>query len=213
MADRGLAGGGGVPLVEDEVDDPEDAREPIWEQLRGWHAKRDPRLADPSLCPHEPLGQSGLGDEEGPGDLGRRQAPDLPKRQRDLGVERERGVAAGECQREPLVGNRVHVILLGRELVEPGEQRCLSPKGLLAPEPVDRPVAGGGDDPGAGVARRAVLRPALERLCERVLHRVLGEVEIAEDAGEDGDAASPLFAIDACEVGQCSTSGLISIEP
>ena len=111
-----------VPLVEDEVDDPENAREPIGEQLRRRHAKRDPGLADPSLCPDEPLRQSRLGDEECPRDLGRRQPSDLAERQRDLRVERERGMAARECQREPLVGDRVHVVLLGWELVEPGEQ-------------------------------------------------------------------------------------------
>jgi hypothetical protein len=38
------------------------------------------------------------------------------------------------------------------------------------------------------------VRPALEGDCERVLHGVLGELEVAEDADEDGDGTTPLLA-------------------
>ena len=42
--------------------------------------------------------------------------------------------------------------------------------------------------------------PALERDQERVLHRLLGPVEVAEDAGEDGDRLSRLAPEQAVEI-------------
>src|SRR5262249_1639074 len=55
------------------------------------------------------------------------------------------------------------------------------------PHSVDRRVACGGRDPGAGVARDPLLGPYLERLREGVLHRLLGEVEVAEDTDQRRD--------------------------
>ena len=125
----------------------------------------------------------------------------------------ERGVAAGEDEREAVVGDRAHVVLLGRQRLEPGEQLGLAGECLLAPEPVDRAVARGGDDPGARARRRPVARPALERDREGVLHRVLGELEVAEDAGECCDGTAPFLPEDAADVrGQCSMTGLSSTD-
>jgi len=80
------------------------------------------------------------------------------------------------------------------QFLESREQLGLACERALAPDPVDRAVAGGGDDPCTGIARRSVARPALERRCERVLYRILGELEVAEDADQDRDCASPLLA-------------------
>src|SRR4029450_5131184 len=45
-------------------------------------------------------------------------------------------------------------------------------------------------------------------------HRVLGELEVTEDADEDRDGTSPLLAEDGADVGQeRSTTGRTSIEP
>jgi hypothetical protein len=44
-------------------------------------------------------------------------------------------------------------------------------------------------------------RPALQRDQERVLHRLLGAVEVAEDAGEDRDRLSRLAPEQAIEDG------------
>jgi hypothetical protein len=44
------------------------------------------------------------------------------------------------------------------------------------------------------MARHPVTRPALECRRERILHRVLGELEVTEDADEDRDGMSPLLA-------------------
>ena len=70
----------------------------------------------------------------------------------------------------------------------------------VAANPVDRAVLGRRDDPGAGIGRCSVTRPALQRRCEGVLDGVLGEVEVAEHADEDRDRTSPLLAEDAIDV-------------
>ena len=116
----------------------------------------------------------------------------------------ERRVAAGEDQLEPLVGN--DGLLVVRELLGPREQLRLARQRLLAADPVDRRVAGRRDDPGAGIARRSVARPALGRADEGVLHRVLGEVEVTEDAAEDRDRARTLVAVGAGDLLYDATS-------
>jgi hypothetical protein len=102
-------------------------------------------------------------------------------------------VAAGEDQLEPLVGD--DSLLVVRERFGPREQFRLPRERLLSADPVDRRVPGRRHDPGARVARRSVTRPALGGADEGVLHRVLGEVEITEDAAEDRDRAGTLVAV------------------
>jgi hypothetical protein len=92
------------------------------------------------------------------GDLRGGEPAQEPQRQRDLGAGRERGVAAGEDQPQPVI---MHGTLL-RRIVAGMQQRGLGVPvlaGRLPAEAVDRPVAGGGDDP-AGRARAAARRPA-----------------------------------------------------
>ena len=141
-----------------------------------------------------------------------RQPGDLAERQPDARLGGERRVAAGEDEREPVVGDRAHVVLLGGQRFEPGEQLGLAREGLLAADPVDRAVAGRRDDPGAGIGGLAVALPPLECDRERVLHRVLGELDVAEDAGEDGDGTAPLLPVDPRERGQCSITGRSSTD-
>jgi hypothetical protein len=64
---------------------------------------------------------------------------------------------------------------------------------------VDRPVASRGDQPGPWVGRDAGARPALGRRRERLLGGLLGQIEIAEKAGQEGDDAAPLLAEDPLE--------------
>ena len=62
----------------------------------------------------------------------------------------------------------------------------------------------------------AVTRPALQRECEGLLHRVLGEVDVAERAGEDRERAAPLLAEDGFDYEPSSSktiTGLTSTEP
>ena len=57
-------------------------------------------------------------------------------------------------------------------------------------EPADR------HEPGARVGRNSALRPLLQRRGERVVQRLLGAIEVAEEADERGEHAAGLGAVD-----------------
>ena len=189
----GAAGAGGVALVEDEVEHREHGPQPLREQVVGRDAKGNAGVADLFLRPHEPLGDRRLGDEERVRDLGRGQAGDLAQRQRDA----DSAASAGWQQVKTSASRSSGIELTSSSSAGSASSRAsssaLRSEGLLAAEPVDRPVPGRGDDPGAGVRRRAVAGPALERGREGVLHRVLGELEVAEDAGECCNGTAPFL--------------------
>src|SRR5690606_28467989 len=113
-----------------------------------------------------------------PRDLRRRQPAQQPQRQRHPRRHRQRRMAAREHQPEPLVP---HDALLDRlHLVHQDRLRLPAlPRGL-PPQPVDRPVPRRRDDPPRGARRRPRHRPPPHRLGERVLHRLLGDVDVAE---------------------------------
>jgi hypothetical protein len=98
-------------------------------------------------------------------------------------------MAAGEDQAQAIVWNQELLLI---ELVVLGHRRWLERLKLLellgaaalSPKPVDRLVPRGGRDPGAGVVRDASLGPDLHGGDERLLNRVLGEVEVAEYADQ-----------------------------
>ena len=124
-------------------------------------------------------------------------------------------MAAGEDQLQPLIGELgliEHLDLVLhclRHLQETG----LRGERPIASEAVDRSVAGGDDQPGAGIRRRAILGPAFGRDRERVLRGFLRELEVAEVADQRRHNATPLLAerlLDSCHG---STSGRISIAP
>ena len=206
-----------VARVEDEVERRERSGRPLREEVVGRHAERDPGGADLALGAHEPLGHRRLRHEEGTGHLRRGQPAHRLERQRHLRVDGEGRVAAGEDQREPLVGQGVHVVLLGR--LGPREQLGLSLERPGAADPVDRRIPRDGLDPGPRPSRDPAPGPRLEGLCERVLHRVLGELEVAEDADQGREDAAPLVPEDALELvypatsAVRSTTGRTSIEP
>ena len=89
------------------------------------------------------------------------------------------------------IGVRVHAV--GVESMG-GEMTFAA--GCFASEPVDGAVAGGRGDPAARVGRYPSLRPPLRRDGERFGHRVLGEVDVAEDADQGGGAAAGFAAED-----------------
>src|SRR4051794_25647933 len=205
-----------VARVEDEVDGGEDGAQPLGQQVLRRDAEWNAGVADLALRANEPLRERRFGDDEGPRDLRRRQPADEAERQGHLRVGGQRGVAAGEDQLEPLVGD--HGFLVVGYLFGAGEQLRLPRERLLAADPVDRAVARRRDDPRAGVRRCPVPRPAFGRDDERILNRVLGEVEVAEDTAENRDAACTLIPIRTSELvyapfPEWSTMGRTSIVP
>ena len=70
----------------------------------------------------------------------------------------------------------------------------------LAAQPIDRAVASGRDDPAGRRRRHAAVRPARDRRGERVLHGLLGDVDVAEDAGEDRHRPPVLLAKDTLDL-------------
>jgi hypothetical protein len=162
------------------------------------HAKRDAGVPDLAFRADQALRHRRLGNEEGPRDLLSGQPAERSKRERDLGIESERRMAAGEDELQPLVGNGrlIHIVLRSfrhLELADLGRQRA------IAADAVDRPVACGGHEPGARIRRGAVPRPALGGGGERVLGGLLGELEVAEEADQCREDASPLVAKDLVE--------------
>ncbi len=142
--------------------------------------------------------------EEGPRDLGGRQAAERAQRQRHPGLRRQRRMAAGEDQPQPVVGDRAHRRASSPSSAAPGASAPARQLLLVA-----RGRGGCGRSPccarvvtihAAGLARHAVARPALERDHERVLHRLLGEVEVAEHADQGGDRPSRLAPEQAVDV-------------
>src|SRR5690606_12582195 len=111
----------------------------------------------------------------------------------------QRRMAAGEDQAQPVVA---HGPLLGGFVtgVQQGGLGVLAVTGGLAAQAVDRPVAGRGDDPPGGGRRRPVLRPAPHGDGERVLDGLLGQVDVAEHAGEHGHGPAVLLGEDTCDV-------------
>jgi hypothetical protein len=109
-------------------------------------------------------------------------------------------MAAGEDQLQPLVGKGrlLHHVLHGLWHLE---QACLLGEQPVAPQAVDRAVAGRDGQPGARVGRGAVARPALGGGRERLLRGFLGEVDVTQEADQVGDDAPPLVAEDLREQG------------
>ena len=206
----GQVGAPVVALVEDQIDDREDARQPVRQQMVGGHAERNPRLLDLPLGPNEPLGHRRLGHEEGPRDLVGLKPAERPERERNLRIQVQRRMRAGEDQLEALVGEaRVGDLVLHRlghlQELRPGRQRS------LAAEPVDRPVSSGHDEPARRIVRHAVPRPALDGDGKRLLDGFLGAIEVTEEADHRGKDPPPLPAEDLLD--QLSTSGRISTAP
>src|SRR5439155_13218023 len=124
----------------------------------------------------------------------------------------ERGVTTQEHEAELVVGDdidqvlqvvelgcgcvvRFHVLFADSE----GGEVPVGARGLPA-QAVDGSVAGGGGDPRPGVRWCAGDRPAFGGDGERLRDRILGNVDVAEDADQCGGAAADFSSVDRGEV-------------
>lgn len=111
-------------------------------------------------------------------------------------------MAAREDESEPVVRNGggidliFHVSEWVGHRIEVGEKCGLGSEGLLASNSVDGLVTRTSEDPAEGVVRDSVARPPFERDEPGLLKRVLGEIEIADDANQGCGRPARLIAED-----------------
>jgi hypothetical protein len=87
---------------------------------------------------------------------------------------------------------RALVVPLHLVLRPPGQLLCVPFQHPVSPQPVDRPVPRRRHDPRPRVVGNSVGRPAAQRGQVRILNRVLGESDVAEDAGKQRDGTPEL---------------------
>jgi hypothetical protein len=197
--DHVRARGRAVTLVEQQVQHGQDPGDALGEQARGRHPVRDRGVADLALGADDPLRHGRLGHQQRAGDLGRGQPGQRPQRERDPRLERQRRVAAREDEPEPVIADAAAVGLgqvptrrIGASRLEQGRLAQLGGLVGAAAQHVDRAVAGGGGQPGAGTDRHPVTLPRLQGAGERVLRALLGQVPVAGDRDQRGDDLAPL---------------------
>jgi hypothetical protein len=107
-------------------------------------------------------------------------------------------VTAGEDEPQPFV---LHRSLFGRLICGVQQEGLRVPvlAGCFTAEAIDRSVAGGGDDPAGGAWRDTPVRPSFDRLGERVLDRLLGDVDVTESADQDSNRSSIFLAEDSLD--------------
>ena len=193
----------------EQVDHGEHRVQPVRQLGRAGHAVRDPGGGDLLLGPGDPGRHGRLGHQERLRDLSRGQAAHQPQRQRHLCLPGQGGMAAGEYQAEPVVGDHVlprvpGVPRLGRvagRLPRSGgragldQQRQLGPQGPVPALRVQRPPSRGRGQPGAGIARYALPGPGVERGHVRILNALLGDVDVTGDARRRGEHEGPLATV------------------
>jgi hypothetical protein len=185
---------GEIALVEDQVQHPQQRAQPVGQLVVGRHLVRDARVADLALGAHDALLHGLLAHQEGARDLLSREAAERAQRERNARLGRERRVAAGEEQPQAVVWERGVHRVVGGAGGKPLQLAQLVLVAALAAQAVDGAIARRAHDPGAGAAGQAVARPALQCDHERVLDRLLGEVEVAEDADQGRDGPPRLGA-------------------
>src|SRR5690606_29303664 len=174
-------------------DDSEHVREPDGEVGGRRQPIRDAGVADLGLGPDEALSHRRFGSEQSASDLGGRQSTDESQCQRHSSPRSECRMTAGEDQPQAVVlYRRVDLFRFAR--MEKGCLYVFREANGLSAQPVDCPVAGGGDDPSRSSRRRPLFRPSFERLRERVLNGFLGHVDVTEGANEDGHGPGVLMA-------------------
>ena len=198
-----VAAGRRVALVEDEIQGREHGGESLGQRVVGRHAEGDGGVADLALGAHQALGDRRLGQEEGARDLRGGQAAEEPQGERDLRLGPERRVAHEEDEAQAVVLHRARRFSASSSsssgsrvmgLASRSQQAQLVGIDAAPAQHVQGAVARGLEDPRRGVGRQPRSRPAVERRHVGVLDSVLGEVDVAEDADEDGDGAPGLLA-------------------
>ncbi len=193
------AGRSRIALVEDQIDHAEHGIEARREIGCGRHDIGNSRLADLRLGANDALGEGADAGKEGAGDFLGGQAAYLAKGERGLRIRRQGGVAAGEDEPQPVIGDALvfdHRLLGGFALEMNGE---IVPRGVeagAAAEPVDRLEAAGRHQPCPRIFRHAIARPLRRGGGKGVMQRLFGTVEVTEETDQRGKDAAELGTVD-----------------
>ena len=205
-----VAGGGGVALVEDEVDDFEDGGEAGGELGAAGDFEGDVFVGEGAFGADDALGDGGFGGEEGAGDLVGGEAAEETEGEGGAGLGGEDGMAGDEDEAEEVVADGVveSGVEVGRGLFESFEFACqlfvFALGDGVAAEEIDGAAFGGGGEPCRGIIGDAGLRPLFECGDERFLREIFGEADVAGEARESGDDARGLDAPDGFDGAVCS---------
>ena len=193
-----LARGCRIAFGEDEIDHREHAAQPRLQRFAFRHLVGNSGEPDFLLGADQALRHGVLADQKGARDLRGGQPADRAQRQRDLDLGRERRMAAGKDQPQHVVVERG-----ARRPRRRPPRSCsnslrqlalLAAKRDLPADPVDRLVASDIDQPRPRIGRRIGGGPAFQRHRERILQRILGEIEIADQADQRRQRPTRLVA-------------------
>ena len=199
-----VAAGRGVPFVEDEIEDAQHRVETGGDVPRLRHDVGDPRRLDLPLGAHQPLGHRRGRHQEGAGDFVGLEAAQRAQGQHDLRFEGQRRVAAGEDQPEPFVRE---VVGLGLGPGHRAQQRRIGVGSDLVgetgppPQPIERLMPGGLDQPGAREFGDPGNGPLFDGGRKGFLRNLFGQVEVTQVADERGHYPAPFGPVDRIQRG------------
>jgi hypothetical protein len=180
---QGGARRGGVALVEDQVQHPENCLQPAFQVAGGRQGEGNAAVFDRLFRPGDSAGYGLLRPEQGARNLRRAEPSDRPQREGDLRRRRQRWVAAHEQQDERVVGlARTALVCLGRAELNQrpfGDRVFPAAAGLLGTQHVGKPAGGDRDQPCLGAGGQPLSGPLHRGRQERLLRGVLGQVEVA----------------------------------
>ena len=149
-----------MPSGENQMDDGQHRIDPRGQLFRWRDSVGNAGGRDLVFGAGDPSRHRGLADQERARDLSRRQPAQQPQGQGNLACLRERWVATGEHQTEPIVRD---VILarfgLGARLLVEQEHGKRTAQRRVASQHVNRPSAGHGREPGPGRRGDSALHP------------------------------------------------------
>ncbi len=153
-----LARGGGIALVEHQVDDFEHRGQPSGELAAPRDLEGHVRVAERAFGAHDALRDGGLGDQEGARDFFRGQSRQQPQRERGSCFGGQQRMAGDEHQPQQIIADLVVRARLELAAVAPlfhlelvTECLMLAREHALAPQMIDGTMLGGGHEPGAGI--------------------------------------------------------------
>ena len=196
---------GRVALVEDQVDDLEHRAQSLRQFLRRGHLVRNRRLSNLRLGAHDALRQRPRSGEEGLCDLLGRQPAHLAQGERNARLRCQGWMTAREDQAKPIILEAVLAFFVGpfrrarlrfemsHQLVLGRVESCPSTEG------VDGFESGRRNQPRSRVAGYSTRRPHAQRSRKGFVHRLLGKIEIPEQADQRGQDSPRIRAIKGVE--------------